>query len=109
MGIFNKGQVVKAGRVRYMLSGVLYRKVSPLVQWKVSGRDGSHTGEVVLCWGLFEQVGHGHISDEYEKTIYYCSIAGARILSLQVNTFNYRTNQKGGRTCGQTMIFQHVQ
>ena len=28
--------------------------VSPLVQWKVSELDGSHTGELVLYWGLDE-------------------------------------------------------
>ena len=26
-----------------------------LVQWKVSGKDGFHTGELVLCWGSVEQ------------------------------------------------------
>ena len=26
--------------------------------------DGSHTGEVVLCWGLLKQTRHEHVSDE---------------------------------------------
>ena len=34
---------------------------------KVSERDGSHTGEVVLCWGLIEQARHEHMSNEYEN------------------------------------------
>ena len=40
---------------------------SPLlvVQWKVSEQDGSHTGGVVLCWGLVEQARHEHMSDEH--------------------------------------------
>ena len=38
-----------------MLSGVLYRKVSPLVYWKISGLDGTHTGAVVLYYGFDEQ------------------------------------------------------
>ena len=25
----------------------------------------------MLCWGLFEQVGHGHMSYEYRRPIYY--------------------------------------
>ena len=29
--------------------------------------DGSHTGEVALCWGFVEQARHGHMSDEYTK------------------------------------------
>ena len=40
------------------------------IQWKVSELDGSHTGEVLLCWMLVEQVGHGHMSDEYKRPIY---------------------------------------
>ena len=40
---------------------------SPLVKWKVSERDGSHTGEVVLCWGLVEQARHKHMSDDYKN------------------------------------------
>ena len=37
------------------------------IQWKVSERDGSHTGEVVLCWVLVEQARHEHMSDEYNN------------------------------------------
>ena len=29
--------------------------------------DGSHTVEVVLCWGLVEQARHEHMSDEYKS------------------------------------------
>ena len=36
------------------------------MQWKVSELDGSHTGEVVLYWGLDEQARHQHMSDEYK-------------------------------------------
>ena len=38
-----------------VLSGVLYRKVSPLVQWKISELDGTHTGAAVLYYGFDEQ------------------------------------------------------
>ena len=31
---------------------------------------GSHTGEVVLCWSLFEESRHEHMSDEH-KTLWY--------------------------------------
>ena len=31
--------------------------------WSLIG-DGSHTGEVVLCWGLVEEARHEHMSDE---------------------------------------------
>ena len=31
---------------------------------KVSERDGSHTGEVVLCWVLVEQARDEHMSNE---------------------------------------------
>ena len=40
---------------------------------KVSERDGSHTGQVVLYWVLVEQAGHEHMSDEYKRPIYYYS------------------------------------
>ena len=30
-------------------------------------RDGPHTGEVVLCWGLVGQARHEHMSDKYKK------------------------------------------
>ena len=33
----------------------------------VGEQDGSHTGEVVLCWGLVEQARHEHMSDEYKN------------------------------------------
>ena len=33
----------------------------------VSERDRSHTGEVVLCWGLVEQGRHEDMSDEYKN------------------------------------------
>ena len=35
----------------------------------ISERDGSHTGEVVLCWGLVEQARHKPMSDEYTTSI----------------------------------------
>ena len=41
------------------------RLIFPLVLWKVSERDGSYTGDVVLCWGLVEQARHEQMSDEY--------------------------------------------
>ena len=34
---------------------------------EVSERDGSHAGEVVLCWGLVGQTRHEHMSDEYKN------------------------------------------
>ena len=34
---------------------------------EVSERDGSHTGEVRLCWVLVEQARHEHMSDEYKN------------------------------------------
>ena len=40
--------------------------VFPLVQWEVSELDGSHTGEMVLYWGLEEQARHEHMSEEYK-------------------------------------------
>ena len=49
-----------------MLSGVLYRKVSPLVEWKISELDGTRTGVVVLYYGFAEQARHEHMSDEYK-------------------------------------------
>ena len=49
-----------------LLSGVLYRKVSPLEQWKISELDGTHTGAVVLYYGFAEQARHEHMSDEYK-------------------------------------------
>ena len=49
-----------------LLSGVLYRKVSPLVLWKISKLDGTHTGVVVLYCGFGEQARHEHMSDEYK-------------------------------------------
>ena len=51
----------QCNRVGSLLSG------SPLVQWKVSERDGSHTGEVVLGWVLIEQTRHEYMSGEYKK------------------------------------------
>ena len=42
---------------------------SPLVWWKVFERNGSHTGERVLCWGLVEQARHEHMPDEYKTSI----------------------------------------
>ena len=42
----------------------LYHEPS-LGQSRVSEQDGSHTGEVVLCWALVEQARHEHMSDEY--------------------------------------------
>ena len=39
----------------WMLSGVLYRKVSPQVKWMISELDGTHTGAVVLYYGFDEQ------------------------------------------------------
>ena len=38
-----------------LLSGVLYRKVSPQERWKISGLDGTHTGAMVLYYGFDEQ------------------------------------------------------
>ena len=32
-----------------------------------SERDGFHTGEMVLCWGLVKQAQHEHMSDEHKK------------------------------------------
>ena len=37
---------------------------SPLV---TSERDGCHTREMVLFWGLIEQARHEHMSDKYLK------------------------------------------
>ena len=67
--------------------------------------DGSHTGEVMLCWGLLivEQARHEHISDEYKtrtnrppkyiRIIYrnygiYHSILLVRTVILESNYFN---------------------
>ena len=35
--------------------------------------EGTHTGEVVLCWALAEQARHEHMSDEYKNRylVYY--------------------------------------
>ena len=38
-----------------LLSGVLYRKVSPQVKWKISDLDETHTGAMVLDYGFDEQ------------------------------------------------------
>ena len=48
------------------------RKVT--LQCEVSELDGSHTGEVVLYWGLDEEARHEHMSDEYKDLyiIQYC-------------------------------------
>ena len=50
------------------------RRVPPRVLREVSERDGSHTGEVGLCWALVEQAPHEHMSDDYKtniKPVYY--------------------------------------
>ena len=53
------------------MSGVSFVGFPTGVHWKVSERDGSHTGEVVLSWALVEQAQHEHISDQYKKTVHY--------------------------------------
>ena len=52
---------INTNRVGSLLSG------SSLVQWKVSERDGSHTGERVLYWALVEQARHEHVLDKYKN------------------------------------------
>ena len=48
----------------HILCGGFLASGSPLV---ISEQNGSHTGEVVLCWGLVEQARHEHRSDEYKN------------------------------------------
>ena len=36
------------------------------MQWEVSELDRSHTGKMVLYWGLDEQTRHEHMPDEYK-------------------------------------------
>ena len=46
--------------------GLLLRIVAYSKGRSLSG-DGSHIGDVVLCWGFVEQARHEHMSDEYEN------------------------------------------
>ena len=38
----------------------------------------------MLCWVLAEQVGHGHMSDEYKRPIYYSRYFGIPHLWYQI-------------------------
>ena len=40
----------------------------------------------MLYWVLVEQAGHEHMSDEYKRPIYCCSVAEAPILGQPDNT-----------------------
>ena len=64
----------------------------------VSERDGSHTEEVVLCWGLVEQARHEHMSDEFKNSILLMYLRNPHPGYQRNETpqwFHYRTGQKG--------------
>ena len=66
----------------------------------------------VLYSVLVEQAGQEHMSDEYERPIYYYSIAEARILGQLDNARSpydsHRTDQEWRKSSGQTLISQRV-
>ena len=49
------------------------RRVPHSCNGRSLSRDGSHTGEVVLCLGFVEQALHEHMSDEYKKQYVICT------------------------------------
>ena len=53
---------------------------------KVSERDGSHVGEVVLCWVLLEQARHEHMSDEYKNRYIVVVLLKSPSWVIQTNT-----------------------
>ena len=76
----------------------------PLV---VSEQVGSHTEEVVLCWGLVEQAGHEHKSDEYKKR-YTIDVPPSPALLVKVRDTTMVPSQlnKGGWSSGRKLASQ---
>ena len=82
------------------------RRVPPLVQWAVSERDGSHTGEVGLCWGLVEQDRHEHLSDGYESRYIIMVPPYPSLVKVRDSTVGSQQTKKRGEPSGKALASQ---
>ena len=88
-----------------------WRRVPHWCNGRSLSGDGSHTGEVVRCWDLFEQGRHEHMSDEYKTSIilmYFGNPHPRYQIHERPQRFHYRTEQKGEHQADKHWLSKYV-